>query len=66
VQLEQHRLRDREQFLNFAAQDVEGQCGQHVGGSFAIGGLDAGYVEYAKGVDFCVEAERIKSEVCGG
>jgi hypothetical protein len=51
-------------FFSFAAGDVEGQCGTHVGGTFAIGGLDAGYVNWEKGVDFCVEAERFKSETC--
>jgi hypothetical protein len=51
-------------FFAFAAHDVQAQCGSHVGGAFRVGGLDAGYAAWEEGVDFCVEAEKLKSEKC--
>jgi hypothetical protein len=51
-------------YYAFATAEITHSCGGYVAGNFLLSGLDAGYMGYKTGVNFCVQAEQLGDQSC--
>jgi hypothetical protein len=51
-------------YFSFATAEITQSCGKYVEGTFLLSGLDAGYMAYANGTNFCEESEEFPEESC--